>query len=343
MSSPSTQTGAASNPADRLLQLATGYMASACIGVAAQLKIADLLAGGPKPVAELAGATQVNEDALYRVLRALASAGVFTETSARTFANTPVSDAMRTEASDSVRDMVVWMADPFHFRTYAELMHSVQTGGNAVKKLTGMDAFDYFESDKAEGEMFNAAMTSFSGMIIPAVLEAYDFSGLGTLADIAGGQGFVLTSILKKHPDLSGILFDLPHVISGAAPRIESLGPASRCRIVEGDFFQSVTAADSYVMKHIIHDWDDERALRILRNCIAAMTGAGKVILIEAVLAPGNEPHLAKWIDIEMLAMPSGRERTESEFANLFSGAGLRLSRVVQTQSPLCVVEAVKA
>ena len=329
-------------PRDQIMQLATGYKVSACLSVIAQLGIADLLAGGPKPVFELARAVQANEDALYRVLRALASVGVFTETASRTFANTPASELIRTGTPDSMRDVIIWIADEFHLRVYAELLHSVQTGGTAVKKFTGAESFEYFEQDKAEGERFNAAMTSFSAALMPAVLEAYDFSGLGTLADIAGGHGFAITSILKKHLDLRGILFDLPHVVSGAKPRIESLGLAGRCQIIAGDFFQVVPAADSYVMKNIIHDWDDARALTILRNCAAALRGEGKVILIENVISPGNEPHFAKWLDIAMLTLTGGRERTQAEFAGLFSQAGLRLSRVVPTKSPVCVVEAVK-
>ena len=325
------------------MQLVTGFKIAASLSVVAQLGIADLLAGRPKPVSELARVAQVNEDALYRVLRALASVGVFTETASRTFANTPASELMCTGARDSMRDVMVWMGDDFHLRTYAELMHSVKTGGTAVKKFTGSEAFEYFEQDKAEGERFNAAMTNFSAVLMPAVLEAYDFSGLGTLADIAGGHGFALTSILKKHPDLRGILFDLPHVVSGAKPRIESLGLADRCQIVAGDFFQAVPVADCYVMKNIIHDWDDARALAILKNCAGALRGKGKVILIENVISPGNEPHFGKWLDIDMLTLAGGRERTQAEFAALFSQARLRLSRVVPTKSPVCVVEAVKA
>jgi hypothetical protein len=342
MSANPAQPTTGPTPSQQLMQLATGYIASACINVAAQLKIADLLAGGPLPVSELARGADANEDALYRVLRALASVGVFMETAPRTFANTPISQRLRAGVPDSDRDMVVFLSDGFHFRIFAELMHSVKTGGTCMKKVTGLDPFEYFKQDKAEGEVFHAAMTGFSAMLAPPVLEAYDFSGLGTVADVAGGHGFLLASILKKHSDLRGILFDLPDVVSGARSRIESQGLAARCEIAAGDFFKSVPAADSYVMKHVIHDWDDARAVTILKNCSSAMRGKGKVILIEAVISPGNEPHFGKWLDIEMLALPGGRERTEAEFADLFARAGLGLSRVVHTKSPVCAVEAVK-
>jgi hypothetical protein len=200
------------------------------------------------------------------------------------------------------------------------------------------------KQDSAEQEVFNAAMTNLSAHLIPPVLEEYDFGGLGTLADIGGGHGFLLAAILQKHPGLRGIVFDLPDVVAGARPRIESLGLGSRCEIAAGDFFQSVPAADSYVMKSIIHDWDDARSAAILKNCARAMCGTGgKVLLIEFVIDPGNEQSLAKWIDMEMLAMAGGRERSEAEFAAMFAKAGLRLARVVRTKSPYCVVEAVRA
>lgn len=328
-------------PSELLLQFATAYKASACLHAAAQLKLADLLASGPRQVSELARAAQANEDAVYRVLRALASVGIFTEASPRTFANTPASELMRTGARESLRDMVLWIADPFHFRNYAELMHSVKSGETVIKKTSGREIWEYFEQDKAEAKIFNDAMTTFSALLTPPVLEAYDFGGLGTLADIAGGHGFLLTSILKKHADLRGILFDLTGVAPAAKSRIESLGLASRCEIVSGDFFTSVPAADNYLMKNIIHDWDDAHAVAILKNCAGAMRGKGKVILLELVISPGNEPHFGKFLDIEMLALASGRERTEAEYAGLFSAAGLRLSRVVPTKSAACLIEAV--
>ena len=336
-------TAQAPAPSDLLMQFATGYMPSACLCVVAQLKIADRMAAGPQPVAKLANDAAADEDALYRILRALASVGIFTETSARTFANNPASELLREGTPDSILPMVTWMSDAFHLRVFAELTHSVRTGGTAIKKLTGSDPFDYLEKDKVEGAAFHTAMSGFSKMLIPAVLEVYDFGGLGTLADIAGGQGVALTGILKKHGDLKGILFDRPQVVAQAQERIESLGLSSRCQTVGGDFFASVPAADNYVMKHIIHDWDDARAIQILKNCAGAMRGRGKVILIESVIAPGNAPHFAKWIDIEMLAMAGGRERSEADYAALFSEAGLRLARVVPTKSPISVVEAVKA
>jgi hypothetical protein len=329
-------------PVEQLFQMATGHMATTCTWIAAELHIADLIGNTVKPVAELARAARVNEDALYRILRALSSGGIFTEAEPRAFANTPASELMRSDAEGSIRDLVVWMSSPLHLRVFAEAMHAVRTGENAFKKATGLEAFDYFEKHPDTAEVFNTAMTNLSAMVVPAALEAYDFSGLGTLADIAGGHGMVLTSILSKHGDLRGILFDLPHVVPGAKARVESLGLTSRCDVTSGDFFKAVPAADNYIMKHIIHDWDDAQAIQILKNCAAAMRGKGKVILLESVIKPGNEPAFGKWVDLEMLFLPGGRERTEQEFGALFSQSGLRLSRIVETKSPLSIVEAVK-
>ncbi|MGH8459550.1 MAG: methyltransferase, partial [Nevskiales bacterium] len=210
-------------------------------------------------------------------------------------------------------------------------------------RVLGKPIFDYFPTDREESEIFNAAMISMTAMVIPATLEAYDFSGIGTLVDVAGGHGSVLTGILEKHPQMRGILFDLEHVVAGAKPRLERLGLAGRVQLASGDFFQSVPAGgDAFVMKHIIHDWDDARALTILQNCRKASPKA-KVILLEAVLPSGNDPHFGKLLDLEMLTLPGGRERTEDEFRSLFAKAGYRLARVVPTKSPLSVVEAAPA
>lgn len=336
--------GPAQDPRNQIMQFATGYMPAVCLHAAAELKIADLLAGGPRPVAELARAAGANEDALYRVLRALACIGVFTETAPGIFANTEASELLRAGTPGSLREIVLWLADPFHLRVFAEFLHSVKTGTTAIRKATGLEAFDYLQKDAAEHAVFNAAMTNLSEWLTGPVVEEYDFGGLGTLADIGGGHGFLLTAILQKHPALRGIVSDLPGVVAGAKPRIDSMGLASRCEIAGGDFFQNVPPADSYMLKSVIHDWDDARSIAILKNCARAMRGAGgKVLLIEFVIDPGNEPGLGKWIDMEMLAMAGGRERSERDFAELFAQAGLRLARIVRTKSPLCVIEAVKA
>ena len=344
MSSPSAQNAPGPGAFAQLLMLARGYAPAACLHEAAKLKIADLLATGPRPIAELAEARGVNEDALYRILRALSSVNVFRETAPRVFANTPLSEGIRSDIANSARDAVLFMADALHMSVYGELGHTVETGEPAFKKVSGMEPSEFYRQKTEENKAFNAAMTSISAQFILPVIEVYDFGESGTLADVGGGQGALLATILGKHRGLHGIAFDLPHVVEGAKARMAAAGLESRCEIVGGDFFKAVPPADSYVMKSIIHDWDDDRAAAILKNCVAAMRGQkGKVILLEMLVAPDNEPGIAKWIDIEMLAIAGGRERTETEYAELLGKAGLRLARVVRTPSPIAVIEAVKA
>jgi hypothetical protein len=322
------------------VQLATGYILSSALQAATSLRVADALAEGARNVSELARRSGVDEDALYRVLRALASAGVFQEIAPRQFANNAPSEQLRSGAP-GLHEMVLWMTDAFHMNVYADIMHSVRTGKPAAEKTVGMPVFEYFPKEPELSERFNNAMTALSASVIPAVLEVYDFSGIGTLVDVAGGHGHVLMSILEAYPEMKGVLGDLPHVLAGAEPRIRARGLSNRCRTEAIDFFRAVPAGgDAYIMKHIIHDWDDERALVILRNIRKAMNPGGRVILIESVLQPGNEPDFGKIIDIEMLLMPGGRERTEEEFRSLFERAGFRLTRILATRAPLSVVEA---
>jgi len=325
-----------------LNQAALGYIVSAALNVALELGIADLLGDGPRSTADLAKAAGVREDGLYRVLRALASAGIFEEQGARTFTlNAPA--AMLRKGPASLHDLGLWMTDPFHFRVYAETLHSVQTGRPAAEKVAGMPVFEYFAKEPKLSSVFNNAMTSWSGPTVAAALKAYDFSGIELLVDVAGGHGHVLTSILRQYPAMRGVLFDLDHVIAGAGPLLEASGVADRVETATGDFFDAVPpGADAYIMKNIIHDWDDDRARPILTNIWNAFEGRrdGRVILLEAVIPPGNQPDFGKLIDLEMLLMPGGRERTAEEFASLFESAGFELARIVPTESPLSVIEA---
>lgn len=332
-------------PADLVFQVALGYIASITLNVAIELRIADLLDNGPRPVAALAEESAADEDALYRALRLLASLGIFSEGPGRTFENTPASRTLRTRAEDSVHDAVRWICDPLHYRAYAGLAHSVRTGKPCFDEAFGKPVFDYLPTDPRESEVFNSAMTSYSAATIPAALAAYDFGGIELLVDVAGGHGEVLCSILEKHTKMRGVLADVQHVLDGAAEVIGRHAVGDRVRREVIDFFESVPAGgDAYIMKNIIHDWDNARARRILENVRRAMGDKpGKVILLETVVGPGNDPHLGKFLDIEMLALPGGRERSEEEFRALFASAGFRLTRVVATRSPLSVIEARRA
>lgn len=337
------RTQAPPDPIQHLLQISFGYVMSSALWVAAELGVADLLKSGPRPVADLALKTSTNEDALYRTLRMLAMAGIFTETQPRHFGLTPPAELLRSDAPRSLRDAVIWIADPFHFRIAGELLHSVKTGQPTIQHVTGKPAFEYFPTDRLENDRFNDAMTCLSAMAIPAVLEVYDFSSFTTVVDVAGGHGYLLCEILRKHPGLRGMLVDLDHVVIGGQKRIAASGLEQRCPTVVGDFFQSVPeGGDCYIMKSIIHDWDDERASTILGHCRRALEGKanGRLVLVEMVVPPGNQAHPVKVIDIEMLFFPGGRERTEGEYRELLAQAGFRMTRIVPTKSPFSVIEA---
>lgn len=311
--------------------------------MATELKIADQLAGGPKPVAELAKNSGVLENMLYRVMRLLAMVGIFTETSPRQFDLTPAAALLRTGVPGSQHPTILWLSDPFHLKIAAELMHTVKTGQTTVEHVTGKAAFDFFPTDPVENVRFNNAMTSLSDMVVPAVLEAYDFSQFSTVVDVAGGHGHLLCEILKKYPKLKGVVVDLEHVTVGTKQKVTANQLDSRCQVLAGDFFKSVPEhGDCYLMKSIIHDWDDERSIAILRNCRKALAGkpGGKVVLLEFVVPHGNQPHASKVIDLEMIYFTGGQERTVEEFEQLFAKSGFRLTRVVPTRSPFSVVEA---
>ena len=324
-------------------QLAFGAMMTQALAVAAKLGVADLLAAKPRTVQELAAATKTHEHALYRVLRSLASIGVFEETDPKVFANTPYSQPLRSDAPNSMRNGAIFMGEEWHWKVWGDMMYSVQTGKPAWGHMLGAEVFDYFAENPEQAEIFNNAMTDMSVTTAPAVVEAYDFSGINRLTDIAGGHGYLLAQVLKANPHMNGILFDVPPVIAGAGARLEKEGVAERVEKVSGDFFSSVPKnADAYLMKHIIHDWDDERATRILRNINQAMTENGKVLIVEVVVPEGNEPHYSKLLDLEMLTSPGGLERTAQEYRELLAAAGFRLTRIIQTSSPFSIIEGVR-
>ena len=332
------------NPAEQVLQVATGYMASSSLYVALSLNIPDLLADGPKSTSDLARATGATEGALYRILRLLASLGIFEAVGADQFRLTPASELLRKDVPGSLRGLAFFLPDPMHFRIYANLSHSVMTGEPAADKTVGMPLFEYFAKHPEYSEIFNDAMTSFSAPVAGVAVEAYDFSRYGSIVDVAGGHGEVLMTILRACPKVKGVLAEVGHVVEGARPRIAKAGLADRCEAVECDFFKAVPeGGDAYVMKHIIHDWDDERASIILKNIAKAMGDKrGAVILLESVVPSGPEPDLGKFIDIEMLAFPGGRERTAEEFRALFDRSGFELTNIVPMKSPLSVIEAVR-
>lgn len=327
-----------------LTQIMLGSLAAQALYVPAKLGIADLLADGPKSVEELATATDTHAPSLYRVLRAVASLGVFTEQENQKFALNANAEPLLSNRPNSMRDMTIFMGEDWHWEVWGKTMYSVRTGKSAWAEMHGEDVFGYFKENSEALGIFNRAMTSLSALSTKAVIEAYDFTGINTLIDIAGGHGRLLTDILEANPSTRGVLFDMPQVIEGARENVAKTKAADRVEFVAGDFFESVPAGgDAYIMKHIIHDWDDERALTILRNIKRAMNPGGRVLLVESVIADGNNQDFSKLMDIEMLVSPGGKERTAAEYEDLFARAGLRLTRILPTKSAYSVIEAVSA
>ena len=340
----SSQSPASAPPEAIVTQVMLGCLGSQVLYVPAKLGIADLLVDGPKSVEELATATDTHAPSLYRVLRAAASLGVFTEQENRVFALNANAQTLRSNVPNSLRDIMIFMGEDWHWQVWGKTLYSVRTGKAAWAEMHGEDVFDYFKDRPEELEIFNRAMTSLSALATKAVIEAYDFSGINTLIDIAGGHGRLLSEILETNPSLRGVLFDLPHVIDGARENVAKTNASDRVEFVSGDFFVSVPAGgDAYIMKHIIHDWDDERALTILRNIKQAMNPHGRVLLVESVIAEGNAQDFGKLMDIEMLVSPGGKERTAAEYEELFERAGFRMTRIVPTRSAYSVIEAVAA
>ena len=332
-------------PEAQMLQFATGFFASAAIYVVTKLDIPELLANGPQTAAELAAMTNTNEDALYRTLRSIASIGVLTESEGRTFANTPVSETLRAGVPNSSRDMVIWMLEEPHWRVYGELLYSVQTGKTAWDKVYGAPVFEsLFTTHRELGDTFNRAMTSFSRQTIPAILASYDFSGAATIADIAGGVGHLLGAVLQANPAANGILFEIPPVLEGAPAMLSSYGVETRVELIAGDFVESIPVnADIYMVKHIIHDWYDDKCQKILGNIRDVMPDNAKVLVIDSVVPPPGVPHFSKFLDLEMLMLPGGMERTAEQFETLLTASGFKMTGIIPTPSPISIVEAVKA
>ena len=306
--------------------------------VAAELGIADLLADGPRTAGALAESTKADSGALYRLLRALASVGILARDAQGRFSLTPMGNLLRGDVAGSQRALATMMGAEFH-QAWGELLDSVRTGEPGFEKRFGRSFFQYATENPERHRIYDAAMTGVHGPETQPMLDAYDFGASGTVMDIGGGNGLTLCAILERHPSMQGILFELPAVADRARSTISALGLSDRCRVEGGDFFASVPAgADVYLMRHVIHDWEDRDAIAILRNCREAMSPDGKLLVVETVIPPGDGPCFGKWLDLMMLLV-GGRERTEEEYRRLFSEAGLSLSRVVPTASEVSILE----
>jgi hypothetical protein len=319
-----------------LFQMATGYWVSQSIYAAAKLAIPDAIGCSLKPCAEIAAAIGANEHSLFRLLRALCSIGICVEKSGK-FGLTRQGHLLQSDVPGSWRAMVLTLGE-IHYRAWGELVYSVKTGQPAFDYAFGMRLFDYLAENGDDGATFNAAMTDFSGLASYAVLLAYDFSAFRSIIDVGGGHGKFMQGILEMYPQTKGTVFDLPAVIAGTIKRLEYLG--NRCSSIGGDFLESVPiGADAYILSGVIHDWDDTSSIAILRNCRNAMRQNGRVLVVEMTVPETKKPSFSTLLDLNMLVMSRGRERTASEFRNLFQAAGLEVVRIVSSLSPLRIIE----
>ena len=327
-------------PRAELRSMIDAPLTTQAIYVAAKLGIADLLKDGPRGTEELASAVSVNSHNLYRVLRTLASVGIFSQTKDNLFELTPQAEYLRSDVPGSLCSWALLAGQDWFLRSLGQLLHSVKTGQTAFDSVHNMGLFEYFGQNVEAGELFDQAMTGVTQGATEAVLDAYDFSGIDTIVDVGGGHGALIISILKKYPEMRGILFDLPSVIQRAKVSLAEEVILERCELVGGDFFHQVpSGGDAYIMKAVIHDWDDDRALTILRNCRQAMSENGKLLLVDNVVPSGNEPSPQKVNDLLMMVFTGGINRTQPEYESLLGFSGFKMSKIIPTQTWLSVIE----
>jgi hypothetical protein len=332
----------AQHPSLVLRRLANGYQVTQAIHVAAVLGVADLLANGPHVSEDLAVACGASPDALYRLLRALASVGILREDDGRRFALTPLGDCLRTDAPEPVGWWAAFVGEPYHWQAWAALEYSVRTGENAFRHVHGTDSWTFRRDHPELNTSFDRAMTSLSRQVSTAVLAAYDFGRFQTIVDVGGGNGAFLGAILAQYPAVRGILFDQPHVVAAAHPLLEAAGVVDRCDVVAGSFFGTVPdGGDVYILKAILHDWEDEQATSILRTCRQAMANGTTLAVVERELGPPNGAPDGKFSDLNMLVGPGGRERTAEELAMLFSVAGFRFTGAIPSAMGVSVFEGI--
>jgi hypothetical protein len=339
------------SPLLSLQSLLSGSWLPQAIYVVAKLNVADLLAHEAKPIGELAQLSGTHLPSLYRVLRVLCSVGIFTEQDNQTFALTPMAEYLRSDVPNSLRDLAVSYGEPWHWKAWGNILHAIKTGESAFEEAFGYDVFQYLEQNPATSQLFNRTMERLASLVNPVLIDAYDFSHIQTLVDVGSSTGTLIIPLLQHFPKLQAVFFDLPHVIANAQQTLDSTilndpnlkNLRQRCHLISGDFFKSVpTGGDAYILKHILHDWDDDRCLTILRNCRQAMTPESRLVVIERIIPLGNEPSPAKLNDLEMLVLtPGGRERTEAEFIQLFQASDFTLVQIHLTDSPLYIIEAI--
>ena len=334
--------GTRENPSPpALFEMATAYWLSQAIYVAAKLGIADLLKDGPQSCVALAASTGADAASLFRLMRALSSVGIFSHVGRDCFALSRLAESLQTEVHGSLRAMVITIGE-IHYQACGNLLHSVQTGSPAFNSVFGASLFDYLQQNVDAADAFHQGMANVSSMLAYAVLMAYDFAGISSIVDIGGGQGKLLEKILQFRPDTRGTVFDTASTIERAKQQPSNIAWSGRCSYVTGNFFTSVPqGADTYILCGVVHDWDDSRAITILRNCRRAMAGKGRLLIVEMVVPDTDAMSFSKLLDLNMLAMTGGRERTKAEFRSLLDAADYELTRIIPTMAPQSVIEAV--
>lgn len=328
-------------PPAHMLQLITAYWISQAVGAAAKLGLADQLADGSRSASEVATSVNAEPQSVYRVMRMLASIGVFTMDANDRFGLTPLGDTLRGGVPGSMKNFAIAQTSPGHWLPWGQMSEAVRTGRPTSTSALGMDLWDWYAAHSEEGEFFNRAMGDLSSGVSGEVTGSYDFSHFETVLDVGGAHGILLGAILRANPHMRGILFDLPHVTATAADSLSAQGIEQRCELVTGDFFASVPpGADIHVLKQIIHDWSDEECTTLLRNCHRALKPGGKILLVEMVIPADNSPSMAQAMDMNMLVLLSGKERTELQYRDLLAAAGFRMERIIATRSPFSIIEA---
>jgi SAM-dependent methyltransferase len=324
-----------------LFEMATAYWLSQAIYVAAKLGIADLLRDGPQSCVALATSTGTDAPSLFRLMRALSSVGIFAHIGRGRFALSRLAESLQADVHGSLRAILITIGE-IHYQACGSLLHSIQTGSPAFNNVFGTSLFDYLQQNDVAADSFNQGMANVSSMLAYAVLLAYDFAGISSIVDIGGGQGKLLEKILQFVPDVTGTVFDTASTIERAKQGIGNDPSSRRCSYVIGDFFTSVPqGADAYLLCGVIHDWDDSQAIRILRNCRRAMAGKGRLLILDMVVPDTDAMSFSKLLDLNMLAMTGGRERTKDEFRALLNAADYKLTRIIPTMAPQSVLEAV--
>jgi hypothetical protein len=328
-------------PALAVLQMLTGRWVTGAVTTAARFRLADHLAAAPRTAAELARVVGAHAPSLYRLLRALASLGLFAEDEGGRFAVTPLGEQLRSDVAGSMYGMARFLGSEEHGAIWNALGYAVASGEPAFEHVYCRSLWQYLDEDAQLSAVFDGAMTSLMSAFRGEIAEHLDLGGARTVADIGGSAGVLMAALLERHPGLRGIVYDRPAVVDNV--RGGALGPLrERCEFVGGDFLASVPAADVLILSRVLHDWADADAVRILANCRAALPAHGRVAVIDSVIEPGNEPSFGKLLDLEMLVVTTGRERTRTEFEQLFTRAALRLTTVVPMQTGT-ILEAVPA